>query len=85
MQPKSCITSHIVNAIMKIIGLEDLKMIEKHVPLPQLGMDSISVIEIKKTLEQEFDMILNISDIWTLNFEKLENMQKLQVDKKNEA
>ncbi|KAF7989176.1 hypothetical protein HCN44_007486 [Aphidius gifuensis] len=38
---KSDTISNIVDAVIKIIGLKDSKMINKHVPLSQLGVDSI--------------------------------------------
>lgn len=45
-------------------------------PLPELGMDSISGLEIKQTLEQQHDIFLNPKEIISLTFAQLEEIQK---------
>lgn len=45
-------------------------------PLPQLGMDSISGLEIKQTLEQQHDIFLNPKEMISLTFAGLEEMEK---------
>jgi len=43
-------------------------------PLAEMGMDSMMAIEIKQTLEREFDIFLTAQDIRTLSFTKLRQM-----------
>ena len=45
-----------------------------NVPLVEMGMDSMMAVEIKQTLEREFDISLTVQDIRTLNFAKLRQM-----------
>lgn len=47
-------------------------------------MDSMMAIEIKQTLEQNFDFFLTVQDIRTLNFAKLIKMSHTKVQKKEE-
>lgn len=55
-------------------GIKDLKSINPRTPLPELGMDSMSAVEIRQTLEREYEIYLTVSDIRNLNFETLMGM-----------
>lgn len=46
----------------------------KHTSLAELGMDSMMAVEIKQTLEREFEIFLTAQDIRNLNFAKLQEM-----------
>lgn len=46
----------------------------RHTPLSELGIDSMMAVEIKQTLEREFDTFLTAQDIRNLNFAKLIEM-----------
>lgn len=52
-----------------------MKMICMYSPLPELGMDSITGLEIKNTLEQH-DIFLSPKEIMALTFAQLEKIQK---------
>ncbi|XP_046416456.1 fatty acid synthase-like isoform X1 [Neodiprion fabricii] len=65
---------NIIETVLNIMGLKDLKNISMHTPLSELGMDSMTAVEIKQTLERDFDVTLTTSDIRVLNFHKLQNM-----------
>ncbi|KAK5638956.1 hypothetical protein RI129_013251 [Pyrocoelia pectoralis] len=56
---------------VRSISITDLKTVSEHTPLPELGMDSMTAIEIKQTLERECDVFLNATEIRTLTFAKL--------------
>ena len=49
-------------------------MISANVSLAELGMDSIMAVEIKQTLERDFDILLTAQDLRTLNVAKLKKM-----------
>jgi acyl carrier protein len=53
------------------LGLKDLKTISQHSTLAELGMDSMMAVEIKQTLEREFEMFLSAQDIRGLTFARL--------------
>lgn len=51
--------------------MKDLKNVAQNISLAELGMDSMMAVEIKQTLEREFDIFLTAQDIRNLNFAKL--------------
>ncbi|KMQ83915.1 fatty acid synthase [Lasius niger] len=63
-----------LEAVANIMGLKDLNIIIPNISLPELGMDSMMAVEIKQTLEREFDILLSAQDIRNLNFAKLKKM-----------
>ncbi|XP_050677552.1 fatty acid synthase-like [Leptidea sinapis] len=62
---------NIVDAVAQIMGIKDMKTVSHQVSLAELGMDSMMAIEIKQTLEREFEVFLTAQDIRTLTFAKL--------------
>ncbi|XP_070161148.1 fatty acid synthase-like [Polyergus mexicanus] len=66
--------SNIIETVANIMGLRDLNNVARYTPLPELGMDSMMAVEIKQTLEREFDVFLTAQDIRYLNFAKLIEM-----------
>ncbi|XP_050353705.1 fatty acid synthase-like [Nymphalis io] len=61
----------IVDAVAQILGVTDLKRVSHQVSLAELGMDSMMAIEIKQTLEREYEIFLTAADIRTLTFSRL--------------
>ncbi|XP_047538488.1 fatty acid synthase-like [Vanessa atalanta] len=61
----------IVDAVAQIVGVMDLKRVSHQVPLAELGMDSMMAVEIKQTLEREYEIFLTAPDIRTLTFARL--------------
>ncbi|CAF4803306.1 unnamed protein product [Pieris macdunnoughi] len=62
---------NIVDAVAQIMGIKNLKMVSQQVSLAELGMDSMMAVEIKQTLEREFEVFLTAQDIRTLTFARL--------------
>ncbi|XP_066594557.1 fatty acid synthase [Prorops nasuta] len=60
-----------VDAVLHIMGMKDLKTVSMHTSLAELGMDSMMAVEIKQTLEREYEVFLTAQDIRILNFAKL--------------
>ncbi|XP_017769936.1 PREDICTED: fatty acid synthase-like [Nicrophorus vespilloides] len=65
---------NLVDAVIDIIGLRDLKTISLHSTLAELGMDSMMAVEIKQCLEREYDIFLSAQDMRSLTFAKLIEM-----------
>ncbi|KAL2719273.1 fatty acid synthase-like [Vespula squamosa] len=63
--------NNVVDAVLKIMCIKDLKTISQETSLAELGMDSMMGVEIKQTLEREYEVYLNAEDIRSLNFAKL--------------
>lgn len=51
--------------------MEDIKTVSEDILLTEFGIDSKMTVEIKQTLEHEFDIFLTANDIRTLTFGKL--------------
>lgn len=65
----------IVNTVLGIMSLKDLKTISMDSTLSDLGMDSLMAVEIKQTLEREFEVFLSPQDLRALTFLKLQELE----------
>lgn len=65
------VAENIIEAVMNIIGIRDLKSVSMGTTLAEMGMDSLMASEIKTTLEREYELSINPQDLRTLTFEKL--------------
>ncbi|XP_046414517.1 fatty acid synthase [Neodiprion fabricii] len=66
--------TNIVDTVINIMGLKDLKTVSVHTPLAEIGMDSMMAVEIKQTIEREFEVFMTAQDIRALNFAKLQDL-----------
>ncbi|KAH1011869.1 hypothetical protein HUJ04_001145 [Dendroctonus ponderosae] len=66
---------NIVDAVANILGIKDLKSIPHQATLAEAGMDSMTAVEIKQTLEREFEVFLTAADIKGMTFAKLAEIQ----------
>jgi len=60
-----------------------MKVISQNSSLAELGMDSMMTVEIKQTLEREFDLFLTAQEIRSLTFAKLIKMSDTNVNDDN--
>jgi acyl carrier protein len=51
-----------------------VKTISLKLTLAELGMDSMTVVEIKETLEREFEIYLTLQEIRKLTFTRLDEL-----------
>lgn len=72
-----------VQAVANILGIKDLKSVSLHASLAELGMDSMNAVEIKQTLEREFEIFLTPTDIRTMTFAKLFELQNREETTEN--
>lgn len=61
----------IIDSVMNIMSIRDIKSISMDATLSELGMDSLMAVEIKQTLEREFELFLTPQDLRSLTFQKL--------------
>ncbi|XP_011313294.1 fatty acid synthase [Fopius arisanus] len=73
---------NVVDTVLNIMGFKDLKLVGHHTSLAELGMDSMMAVEIKQTLEREFEIFLTAQDIRNLNFAKLIGMNSRDTELK---
>ncbi|PNF18738.1 hypothetical protein B7P43_G05011 [Cryptotermes secundus] len=80
-------STDIVQCCRNIMGICDLKTIELNKTLLDLGMDSMTAVAIKQTLEREFDIYLTLQEIRNLTFAGLEELgtrnQKTEAEKQS--
>jgi len=65
---------HLIRSLIFKIGLKNPNVVAPNVSLAELGMDSMMAVEIKQTLEREFDILLTAQDIRNLTFTKLRKL-----------
>jgi len=66
-----------------ITDIRDMKVVCYTSTLGELGMDSMMAVEIKQTLEREFDLLLTAQEILSLTFAKLIKMSDKNVSDDN--
>jgi fatty acid synthase len=61
-----------------LAGIRDLKTVSQNSTLAELGMDSMTAVEIKDTLEREFDIYLTPQEIRSLTFARLNELSAVK-------
>ncbi|XP_026672126.1 fatty acid synthase-like isoform X1 [Ceratina calcarata] len=80
-RPSASKVSTVLEAMMNIMNIKDLKTVSQTTSLAELGMDSMMLVEIKQTLERDFELFLTPQDIRALNFAKLMAMSTTDTKK----
>ncbi|KYN37410.1 Fatty acid synthase [Trachymyrmex septentrionalis] len=65
---------NLVETVANILNISDIKVVSPNSSLAELGMDSMMAVEIKQTLEREFDIFVTAQEIRNLTFAKLIKM-----------
>ncbi|XP_072763279.1 fatty acid synthase-like isoform X1 [Anoplolepis gracilipes] len=71
-----------LEAVANIMGLKNPHLAAPNISLAELGMDSMMAVEIKQTLEREFDILLTAQDIRNLTIAKLREMTNITEQEK---
>lgn len=71
---------NVIDSVLHIMGIRDLKSISQKSSLAELGMDSLMAVEIKQALEREFDINLTAQDLRSLTFAKLQEISNANSD-----
>ncbi|XP_043067726.1 fatty acid synthase isoform X1 [Drosophila bipectinata] len=76
---------NIIDAVMNIMGIRDLKSVSLGTTLSEMGMDSLMAVEIKQTLERDFELILTPQDLRLLTFQKLQEFVDAKKKENNDG
>ncbi|XP_036142985.1 fatty acid synthase-like [Monomorium pharaonis] len=69
-----------IKAVAGILDIKDMKVVSQNTSLAELGIDSMMAVEIKQTLEREFDIFFTTQEISSLTFAKLNEMSNINVN-----
>uniref|UniRef100_A0A1B0B9K0 Fatty acid synthase n=1 Tax=Glossina palpalis gambiensis TaxID=67801 RepID=A0A1B0B9K0_9MUSC len=78
-------SASIIETVMNIMGIRDIKSVSLGTTLSEMGMDSLMAIEIKQTLERNFDLALTPQDLRALTFQKLQEYEDARQRENNET
>lgn len=70
----SCKKSTLIENVLNIMGIRNIKSISMGTSLSELGMDSLMTIEIKQALEREYEIFLSTQDLRAMTFLTLQNL-----------
>ncbi|XP_012058765.1 PREDICTED: fatty acid synthase-like [Atta cephalotes] len=73
----------LVETVANILNISDIKIVSPNSSLAELGIDSMMAVEIKQTLEREFDIFVTIQEIRNLTFAKLIKMAIVNIGDNN--
>lgn len=63
---------NLVEAIANVLGIKDVSSLNPDISLGELGMDSLMGVEIKQTLERDYDLVMSMNEIRQLSVKKLQ-------------
>ncbi|XP_031358278.1 fatty acid synthase-like isoform X2 [Photinus pyralis] len=64
----------LATAIKRALGITSLKTVSENATLSELGMDSLSFVEVKQILEKELDLFLTAREVREFTFHKLKEL-----------
>ncbi|XP_075418526.1 fatty acid synthase isoform X2 [Tenrec ecaudatus] len=66
----------LVKAVANILGIRDLASISLDSSLADLGLDSLMGVEVRQTLEREYDLVLSMREVRQLTLRKLKELSQ---------
>ncbi|GJQ79757.1 hypothetical protein Trydic_g23234 [Trypoxylus dichotomus] len=70
--------SNLFDAVLNVLGITNLKSVSMHTAFHELGMDSMTAVEIKQTLEREYEVFLSDQDIKGMTLAKLKELGNIK-------
>ena len=65
---------NLVQSIANILGVQDVASVGADTSLGDLGLDSLMGVEVKQTLERDYDIVMSMKDIRALTINKLQEI-----------
>uniref|UniRef100_A0A3Q2DDZ3 Fatty acid synthase n=1 Tax=Cyprinodon variegatus TaxID=28743 RepID=A0A3Q2DDZ3_CYPVA len=64
----------LVEAVAHILGVQDVKQLNAEASLADLGLDSLMGVEVRQTLERDYDIVMAMREIRQLTINKLRGL-----------
>ncbi|EHB09358.1 Fatty acid synthase [Heterocephalus glaber] len=64
----------LMQAVAHILGIRDLAGMNLDISLADLGLDSLMSVEVRQTLEREYDLVLSMREVRQLTLRKLQEL-----------
>uniref|UniRef100_A0AAV2LIZ5 Fatty acid synthase n=1 Tax=Knipowitschia caucasica TaxID=637954 RepID=A0AAV2LIZ5_KNICA len=64
----------LVDAVANILGVRDVNSLNAEATLADLGLDSLMGVEVRQTLERDYDLVMTMRDIRLLTINKLREL-----------
>merc|ERR1719516_389467 len=64
----------LVQSIANILGVQDINSVNADTSLGDLGLDSLMGVEVKQTLERDYEMVMAMKDVRALTINKLKEV-----------
>uniref|UniRef100_A0A1B0AA74 Fatty acid synthase n=1 Tax=Glossina pallidipes TaxID=7398 RepID=A0A1B0AA74_GLOPL len=77
-------SENIMETVMNIMAIRDMKSISLGATLSEMGMDSLMAVEIQQTLERNFDLALTPQELRALTFQKMQEYENARISENTE-
>ena len=64
----------LLETVMRIMSIKDNKSISMHSSLAELGLNSLTAVEIRQTLDQDYNIVLSPKDLASFTINSLEKL-----------
>lgn len=64
----------LLEAVMRILSIKDIKSISLHSSLAELGLNSLTAVEMRQTLDRDYNVILSPMDLASITISFLEKL-----------
>ncbi|KAH6943518.1 hypothetical protein HPB50_022696 [Hyalomma asiaticum] len=73
----------LLRSVTRILGVKDTQRLNTHITLGELGIDSLMSVEVKQTLERDYDLTLSMQDIRQLTIARIREISEGGTDASN--
>lgn len=70
----------LVESVAHVLGMKDVSNVNGNANLAELGMDSLMGVEVKQTLERDYDLVLSMQEIRQLTLNRLKEIDEGEGD-----
>nr|XP_046232889.1 fatty acid synthase isoform X2 [Scatophagus argus] len=76
---------NLVDAVAHILGVQDVNNLNTDTSLADLGLDSLMGVEVRQTLERDYDIVMTMREIRQLTINKLRELANSKLESRHAA